>query len=64
MGRFSDPVKGESGRFSDPGGWGISDVKFVFAWYDIWIGFYWDRKKHRLYAMIPFVGVYLEFSKT
>jgi hypothetical protein len=24
-------------------------VRFIFAWYDLWIGFFWDSKKKRLY---------------
>ena len=34
----------------------------VFAWYDCWIGAYYDRKKQRLYLMVPFVGVCIDFA--
>ncbi len=27
-----------------------SKVKIYFAWYDIWIGAYWDRKRRVLYV--------------
>lgn len=41
----------------------ILTIKPVFAWYDFWIGFYWDKNKNRLYFMpIPMVGVYFEFK--
>jgi len=25
-------------------------MKIKFAWYDIWVGFYWDRKNKILYV--------------
>ncbi len=31
-------------------------VRIVFAWYDWWIGAYWDRKGKALYLMIPMMG--------
>lgn len=36
-------------------------VRPIFAWYDIWIGFYWDRKNKALYTMVPFVGLVFKF---
>lgn len=35
----------------------------VFAWYDLWVGAYWDRKSRSLYLMIPFVGLRIDFTK-
>ena len=25
-------------------------VRVSFAWYDLWVGFYWDRKARALYC--------------
>lgn len=37
-------------------------VKFLFAWYDCWVGLFWDAKKRRLYIFpIPMCGVVLQF---
>ena len=37
-------------------------IKFMFAWYDFWIGFYFDKKKKALYFFpIPMFGI--KFSK-
>lgn len=37
-------------------------VKPIFAWYDLWIGVFWDRKAHKLYVFpMPCVGLVLEF---
>lgn len=39
-------------------------VKFIFAWYDLWVGAYWDRTKRRLYLLpLPCCGVVLVFTK-
>lgn len=34
------------------------NIKLVLAWYDFWIGAYYDRKAKRLYIMpLPCLGV-------
>ena len=38
-------------------------IKPIFAWYDLWIGFYWNREKHRLYILpFPCVGIVIQFQ--
>lgn len=40
-------------------------IKFVFAWYDFWVGAFWDRKKKHLYVLpLPCVGLRLEWPKS
>ena len=39
-------------------------IRPVFAWYDLWVGAYWDRKNRRLYLMIPMVGLVVTFGIT
>jgi hypothetical protein len=37
-------------------------VKFIFAWYDLWVGIFWDSRKRKLYILpVPCVGVTIEF---
>jgi hypothetical protein len=37
-------------------------VRPLFAWYDLWIGVYWDRGHRRLYILpIPCVGIVVQF---
>lgn len=38
-------------------------VKLIFAWYDLWIGFFWDKKKSWLYIFpLPTLGIILKFK--
>jgi hypothetical protein len=40
------------------------EIKPIFAWYDFWVGLYWDRKKKVLYILpIPMVGLIVKFRK-
>lgn len=37
-------------------------IRPIFAWYDVWVGVYWDRQKRRLYVLpFPCLGFVLEF---
>lgn len=37
----------------------------LFAWYDMWIGFFWDKKKKWLYVFpVPMFGFILKFGRT
>jgi hypothetical protein len=39
-------------------------VKPIFAWYDLWVGAFWDRKGRKLYILpLPMVGVVIEFNR-
>jgi hypothetical protein len=39
-------------------------IKPIFAWYDLWVGVFWDRAKLRLYVLpLPCVGIVLDFAK-
>jgi hypothetical protein len=37
-------------------------VKPIFAWYDVWVGIFWDSRKRKLYILpLPCVGLVVEF---
>lgn len=39
-------------------------VKPIFAWYDFWVGVFWDGNKRRLYVLpIPCCGIVIQFAE-
>lgn len=39
-------------------------IKLIFAWYDFWMGIFWDSKKWILYIFpIPMVGIKIDFER-
>lgn len=37
-------------------------IKFLFAWYDLWVGLFWDRDKKKLYIFpFPTLGIVVGF---
>lgn len=39
-------------------------VKPIFAWYDLWVGAFWDSQKRKLYILpLPCLGVVIQFNK-
>jgi hypothetical protein len=39
-------------------------IRPLFAWYDLWIGAFWDRTRRRLYILpLPCVGVVIQFKE-
>ena len=39
-------------------------IRSLFAWYDLWIGAYWDRVNRRLYVLpLPMLGFVVSFGR-
>lgn len=39
-------------------------ISLLFAWYDIWVGLFWDKKKKWLYFFpIPCLGIIFKFRR-
>lgn len=39
-------------------------IRPIVAWYDIWVGFFWDQGKRRLYILpIPCIGIVIQFAR-
>ena len=40
-------------------------IRPIFAWYDLWVGAFWDRRQRKLYVLpLPWVGVVIEFGSS
>lgn len=39
-------------------------IQFIFAWYDFWVGLFYDREKNRLYFFpFPMLGIIFQFRE-
>lgn len=39
-------------------------VSLMFAWYDMWIGLFWDQKKQTLYLFpLPMIGMKIQITQ-
>jgi hypothetical protein len=39
------------------------EFSFIFAWYDFWVGWFWDQHKRKLYILpFPCVGICIQFE--
>ena len=42
----------------------MKKVSFIFAWFDLWVGLYWDKEKRRLYFLpFPTIGLVFHFKE-
>jgi hypothetical protein len=38
-------------------------IKPLFAWYDLWVGVFWDAAKRKLYVLpLPCIGIVIQFG--
>ena len=39
-------------------------ITLIFAWYDFWVGLFWDAGKKRLYFLpVPMFGIRIDFVR-
>ena len=39
------------------------EIRPIFAWYDFWVGLYYNQKNRRLYFLpFPMIGLVFEFG--
>jgi len=39
-------------------------IQFLFKWYDLWIGFFYDKKKNWIYFLpLPMIGVIIKLPE-
>jgi len=42
----------------------VKGIWLVFSWYNLWVGFYWNRATRKLYIQpVPTTGVCIEFGE-
>ena len=40
-------------------------IRPLFAWYDLWVGVFWDRISRKLYILpLPCIGIVIHFPRT
>jgi len=39
-------------------------IRPIFAWYDLWVGAFWDADKRSLYILpLPCIGIVVQFGE-
>lgn len=39
-------------------------ARLILAWWDFWIGIYWDRRRRELFILpVPMVGIAIGFGR-
>lgn len=42
---------------------GSWEIRLLFAWYDLWVGAFYDKKNRRLYVcLLPMLGFVIQFG--